>query len=124
MLLSLVAHVGGYRMMVGAHNTVECQMHVRGLCCLLRVCQTSAHTTLLIPRGMQGVLPCSPGTVNASAHNTIDAQRHVGEPYRMGVNGAYNTVGEKAGAYNTIQALTCLRGFKVPVPSYPDGTFS
>ena len=30
MLLSLVAHVGGYRMMVGAHNTVECQMHVGG----------------------------------------------------------------------------------------------
>ena len=30
MLLSLVAHVGGYRMMVGAHNTVVCQMHVGG----------------------------------------------------------------------------------------------
>ena len=30
MLLSLVAHVGGYRMMVGAHNTVECQMHMGG----------------------------------------------------------------------------------------------
>ena len=24
MLLSLVAHAGGYRMMVGAHNTVGC----------------------------------------------------------------------------------------------------
>ena len=30
MLLSLVAHVGGYRMMVGAHNTVGCQMHMGG----------------------------------------------------------------------------------------------
>ena len=30
MLLSLAAHAGGYRMMVGAHNTVECQMHVGG----------------------------------------------------------------------------------------------
>ena len=30
MLLSLVAHAGGYMMMVGAHNTVECQMHVGG----------------------------------------------------------------------------------------------
>ena len=30
MLLSLVAHAGGYSMMVGAHNTVECQMHVGG----------------------------------------------------------------------------------------------
>ena len=30
MLLSLVAHAGGYRMMVGAHNIVGCQMHVGG----------------------------------------------------------------------------------------------
>ena len=30
MLLSLVAHAGGHRMMVGAHNTVECQMYVGG----------------------------------------------------------------------------------------------
>ena len=77
MLLSLAAHVGGYKMMVGAHNTVECQMHVGGWCCLLRVWQTSAPATLLIPRGIHGVLPCSPGTVNTGAHNTVDAQRHV-----------------------------------------------
>ena len=30
LFLSLVAHAGGYIMMVGAHNTVECQMHVGG----------------------------------------------------------------------------------------------
>ena len=36
-----------------------------------------------------------PGTVNVGVHNTVDAQRHVGEPYRMGVNGAHNTIGEK-----------------------------
>ena len=30
MLPSLVAHADGYRMMVGAHNTVGCQMHVGG----------------------------------------------------------------------------------------------
>ena len=30
MLLSLVAHAGRYRMMVGAHNTVEGQMHMGG----------------------------------------------------------------------------------------------
>ena len=30
MLLSLVDHADGYKMMVGAHNTVECQMHVGG----------------------------------------------------------------------------------------------
>ena len=28
MLLNLVAHAGRYRMMVGAHNTVGCRMHV------------------------------------------------------------------------------------------------
>ena len=60
-----------------------------------------------------GVLPCSPGTVNASAHNTIDAQRHVGEPYRMGVNGAHNTVGGKVGAYNTVWVLSCQEGRRV-----------
>ena len=30
MLLILVAHTGGYRMMIGTHNTVEYQMHVGG----------------------------------------------------------------------------------------------
>ena len=29
-LLSLASHVDGYKMMVGAHNTIECQMHVGG----------------------------------------------------------------------------------------------
>ena len=30
MLLSLVAHAGRYRIMVGAHNPIGCQMHVGG----------------------------------------------------------------------------------------------
>ena len=30
MLLSLAAHTDGYKMMVDAHNTVGCQMHVGG----------------------------------------------------------------------------------------------
>ena len=30
MLLNLVAHAGRYMMVVGAHNTVGCRMHVRG----------------------------------------------------------------------------------------------
>ena len=29
-LLSLAAHADGYKMMVGAYNTIECQMHVGG----------------------------------------------------------------------------------------------
>ena len=57
MLLSLVAHADGYRMMVGAHNTVGCRMHVGGCVILFSM-------------------------ANAGAHNTVDAQRH-GEPYRM-----------------------------------------
>ena len=32
--------------------------------------------------------------VNPSAHNIVVVQRHVGVPYRMGVNGAHNIVGE------------------------------
>ena len=40
MLLSFVAHAGGYKIMVGAYNTVdvtvECQMHVGGCACLLQ----------------------------------------------------------------------------------------
>ena len=29
-LLSIAAHAGGYKMMVGAHNTIYCQMHLGG----------------------------------------------------------------------------------------------
>ena len=80
-------------------------MHMRGWVVFFGVWQTSAPATLLIPGGMQGVLQCPPGTVNVGAHNTVDAQRHVGEPYRRGVNGTHNTVGENVSAYNTI----CVR---------------
>ena len=45
-LLSLVAHVVGYKMVVGAHNTV----YVRRL---------------------WQVLPCLPGTANVGAYNTV-----------------------------------------------------
>ena len=40
MLLSVVAHAGGYKIMVGTYNTVdvtvEYQMHVGGCVCLLQ----------------------------------------------------------------------------------------
>ena len=42
MLLSLVAHADWYMMMVGAHNTSECQMHMGGYIILFRVWQMSA----------------------------------------------------------------------------------
>ena len=72
MLLSLVAHAIGYKMMVGAHNTV-------------------------VVRRMWEVLPCLLCMVNDGAHNTVDAQRHVGvlpcSP-GMGIDGVHNTVGQ------------------------------
>ena len=65
---------------------------------LLLVWQTSVLAILLMPRGMQGVLPCSPGMVNAGTHNIVDAQRHVGGALPclsgMGVDGAHNIVGK------------------------------
>ena len=83
MLLSLVAHVARYKMMVGAHNTV-------------------------VVRCMWEVLPYSPSRVNDGAHNTVDAQRHVGGVLPclsgMGVDGTHNTVGK-------ISASTTLLGF-------------
>ena len=53
MLLSLIAHADGYRRMVGAHNTVGCQLYVGGYVILFWVCQMSAPAY------------------------TVDAQRHV-----------------------------------------------
>ena len=41
MFISLVAHADGYRMMVGAHNTVGCQMHMGGSGILVWVWQMS-----------------------------------------------------------------------------------
>ena len=105
MLLSLIAHASGYRTMVGSHNTVGCRLYVGGYVVLFWVWQMSTPAY------------------------TIDAQRHVrsltmftwygkswrpqhyrcleacGGPYRMGVNGAHNTVEENVDAYNTV----CVR---------------
>ena len=73
MLPSLVAHAVGYKMMVGAHNTV-------------------------VVRHMWEVLPYSPCMVDGGAHNTVDVQRHVEGALPclsdMGVDGAHNTVGQ------------------------------
>ena len=84
MLLSLVAHAVGYKMMVGAHNTV------------------------VVVRSMWEVLPYSPCMVNDSAHNTVDAQRHVG-----GVLPRLSGMGVD-GAHNTAWALACLKGCRAP----------
>ena len=71
-MLSLVAHAVGYEMIIGAITLLMSDACGR-LRRLLLVWQTSVPAILLMPRGMQGVLPCSPSTVNTDAHNTIDA---------------------------------------------------
>ena len=67
---------------------------------------------------MQGVLPCSPGTVNIGAHNTVDASEARGRalPYLsdMGVDGARNTVG-KISTPTTLLGY-CLAGAQGTVP--------
>ena len=56
MLLSFVAHAGGYKIMVGAHNTVdvtvECQMHVGGYVAFFRNGRCQYLQILLMPRGI------------------------------------------------------------------------
>ena len=86
-------------------------LYARGrLCRLLQVWQMSVPATLLIPRGMQGVLPCSPDMVNAGTHKTVDALEACGGalPYLsgMGVDGTHNTIGKNVGTYNTAWVLT------------------
>ena len=70
-LLSLVAHVVGYKMMVGAHNTV-------------------------VVRRMWEILPYSSCIVDDGTHNTVDVQRHMGGALPrlsgMGVDVAHKTV--------------------------------
>ena len=55
-LLSFVAHAGGYKIMVGAHNTidvtVECHMHVGGRVASFRNGRCRYLQILLMPRGM------------------------------------------------------------------------
>ena len=103
-MLSLAIHAVGYKMIVGAHNTVNVR-------CMWEVASSSSSMadggachTVDVQRFV-GVLPCSPGMVNVGVHNTVDAQRHVGGALPclsgMGVDGAHNTVGRNVSAYNT-----------------------
>ena len=60
----------------------------------------------------QRVLPCSPGTLNTGAHNTVDTSEARGGalPYLsgMGVDGAHNTIG-KMSAPTTLLAFCQAR---------------
>ena len=56
MLLSLVAHADGYKIMVGTYNTVDvtvdCQMHMGGYVAFFRNDRCWYLQILLMPRGM------------------------------------------------------------------------
>ena len=56
MLLSIAAYVGGYKIMVGAYNTinviVECQMHVGGCVAFFRNGRCRYLQILLMSGGM------------------------------------------------------------------------
>ena len=56
MLLSFVAHADGYKIMVGANNTVdvivECRMHVGGCVAFFRNGRCRYLQILLMSRGM------------------------------------------------------------------------
>ena len=56
MLLGSVAHASGYKIMVGAYNTinviVECQMHVGGCVAFFRNGRCRYLQILLMPIGM------------------------------------------------------------------------
>ena len=51
MLLILVAHAGAYRVMVDAHNTVGCQMHMEGYVVLFGYGRCR-YLLLLMPKSM------------------------------------------------------------------------
>ena len=93
MLLSLVAHAVGYEMMVGAHNIIYVRRMWEVFTVIHHVRQMTMPITLLMPKGMWGLLPCLPG---------------------MGIDGAHNTVGQNVGAHNTAWVLTCLEGCRAP----------
>ena len=81
-MLSLVAHVVGYKMIVGAHNTINVR-------CMWEVASSSVMA-------------------DVGACHTVDAQRHVGGALLclsgMGVDDAHYTVGK-------MSAPTTMLGF-------------
>ena len=69
-MLSLVAHAVEYKMIVGAHNTVNVRCIWEVASSSSGMVDVSACHTVDAQRHV-GVLPCSPGMVNADAHSTI-----------------------------------------------------
>ena len=105
MLLGLAAHIGGYRMMVGAYNTA-CVLDARGrLRRLVWVWQMSVPAyTVDVQRHVRSFTMFT--WYGKSRHpQHCRCPEACGGPYRMGVNGAHNTIEENVSAYNTV----CVR---------------
>ena len=108
MLLNLVAHIGRYRMMVGAHNTVGCQKHVGGHIVFAWVWQMS------VPAYIVGAQRHVRSFTMFTRYGKCRRPQHCrcpeacGGAYRMGVNGAHNTVG-KISAPTTLFVLGWLQ---------------
>ena len=94
MLLNVVAHGGRYRMMVGAHNTVGCQMHVGGHVVFIWVWQMSVlEYTIGAGRHVRSFTMFTRyGKCRRPQHCRCPVA--CGGPYRMGVNDAHNTIGK------------------------------
>ena len=69
-MLSLVAHAVRYKMIVAPITLLMLDACGR-LCRLLLIWQMLVPAILLMPRGMQGVLPCSSGMGVVDAHDTV-----------------------------------------------------
>ena len=92
MLLSLVAHVVGYKMIVGAHNTINV-------------------------RYTWEIVSSSSNMADIGACHTVDAQRHVGGFTMFAWYGKCRCpqhYRENVGAHNTAWVLICQEGCKVP----------
>ena len=63
---------------------------------------------IVLPTGGMA-LPRSHGTVNSGAHNTVDAQRHMGGLTVRVLTGTYNTVEVNSGAYNTVYGRAVVK---------------
>ena len=92
-MLTLVAHAVGYKMIVGAHNTVNVR-------CMWEVASSSS------------------GMADVGACHTVDAQRHVGGVLPclsgMGVDGAHNTVGQMSAPTTLLGFWHALEGCRAP----------
>ena len=80
-------------MMVGAHNTIECQMHVGDCIVFFRMADVGTCYTVDAQRHVRSFTMFTRyGKCRRPQH--CRCPEACGEPYRMGVNDAHNTVGK------------------------------